>query len=528
MGFGASAVHVAWTLAERGFSVVVLDVGRPPPPTPSVPEEDFLGLLASLESPERYFLGSRLEGATLPGGDDEYYGFPPHREYIFEPHRRFEIEARGFEPLVSFARGGLAEAWTGGCFPFNDAELEDFPFGYAELEPYYTKIAERIGVTGDDDDLTRFTPFHRGLSTPVPLDEHSERLLAAYARHRSRLKRAGVFLGRSRSAVLTTQKGARKACAQLGRCLWGCPRDALWTPSLALPDLLRHGVEYRPGVLVQRFEFDESGRIQTLVLEPASGGPAEKIPVELVVLAAGTLASSKIVLESVSHQGQPWTLSGLMDNRQILVPFVNLRMIGQRYDPERYQYHQLAMGFSNPSPKTYVHALLTTLKTAMIHPIVQSMPFDLRTGLAVFANVHAALGLLNVNLHDTRRSDCQVTLAPSSSAGSRLVVSYSSAPDERERIREALRRARQALLWLGCVVPPGMAHERPMGASVHYAGLIPMSQSGESKTTRPDGRSADFPNLYLADGTSFPFLPAKNITFTLMANAARIGDTIPS
>ena len=44
-------------------------------------------------------------------------------------------------------------------------------------------------------------------------------------------------------------------------------------------------------------------------------------------------------------------------------------------------------------------------------------------------------------------------------------------------------------------------------------------------TTSRDGRSRDFDNLFFVDGTTFPFLPAKNLTFTLMANAARIADT---
>ena len=30
------------------------------------------------------------------------------------------------------------------------------------------------------------------------------------------------------------------------------------------------------------------------------------------------------------------------------------------------------------------------------------------------------------------------------------------------------------------------------------------------------------PGVWLADGATFPFLPAKNITFTLMANAVRV------
>jgi len=61
-----------------------------------------------------------------------------------------------------------------------------------------------------------------------------------------------------------------------------------------------------------------------------------------------------------------------------------------------------------------------------------------------------------------------------------------------------------------------------MGASVHYAGTIPMQRDRAPHTTNPNGRSHDYPNLVLADGATFPFLPAKNLTFTLMANAVRI------
>ena len=38
-----------------------------------------------------------------------------------------------------------------------------------------------------------------------------------------------------------------------------------------------------------------------------------------------------------------------------------------------------------------------------------------------------------------------------------------------------MRRVRKALGKLGCLVPPGMSYVRPMGASVHYAGTLPMS-----------------------------------------------------
>jgi hypothetical protein len=37
-----------------------------------------------------------------------------------------------------------------------------------------------------------------------------------------------------------------------------------------------------------------------------------------------------------------------------------------------------------------------------------------------------------------------------------------------------LKRYRSFLWQLGCVAPPSMTRSRPMGASVHYAGTLPM------------------------------------------------------
>ena len=74
------------------------------------------------------------------------------------------------------------------------------------------------------------------------------------------------------------------------------------------------------------------------------------------------------------------------------------------------------------------------------------------------------------------------------------------------------------------MVAPGMSHVRPMGASVHYAGTLPMTREPAPWTTDENCHSRDFKNVYLVDGSTFPFLPAKNLTLTLMANAVRVAE----
>jgi choline dehydrogenase-like flavoprotein len=63
-----------------------------------------------------------------------------------------------------------------------------------------------------------------------------------------------------------------------------------------------------------------------------------------------------------------------------------------------------------------------------------------------------------------------------------------------------------------------------MGASVHYAGTLPIAEQKTPYTASKYSQSHDFPNLYFVDGTTFPFLPAKQLTFTMMANAVRVAE----
>ncbi len=527
IGSGASGVHFALSLLDKGYEVVMLDVGLAKPPAVN-PEDDFNGLKTSLSDPARYFLGSRFEAVVHPGSEGEYYGFPPHKDYIFSQPDSFRWEARGFAPLLSFAQGGLAETWTGGVYPLNAAELREFPFDFEEIAPCYGEVARRIGVSGAIDDLARFYPVHDHLLEPLRLDGHSRLLLATYEKRKSFLNRElKCFFGRSRVAALSRDLNGRKGCSYTGRCLWGCPTGAFYTPSLTLDQCRRYpNFKYLPGALVSHFKFDAARRVTSVVTEPFGESGECEIEADHFALAAGTLSSSKIFMDSIQKAtGEVIKLTGLMDNRQILIPFINPGMIGEHYDPASYQYHQIAMGVEGQKPGEYFHGLITTLKTALAHPILQNIPLDLRTALSIFRNLRAGLGVLNLNFPDYRRESNFVTLDVDERTGrSKLVINYAPPADEPERLRRIVKIVKKALWKLGCFAPPGMMHVRPMGASVHYAGTIPMSKTPATYTTSADGRSHDFDNLYFADGTTFPALPAKNLTFALMANAVRMAE----
>jgi choline dehydrogenase-like flavoprotein len=482
---------------------------------PARPSDSLVGLKRNLPDPVAYFLGPNYESLVLPGHAGEYYAFPPSKEHVFRTRGEPEFRADGFAPLYSFARGGLAEVWTAGCYPFDDRDLHDFPFGYSALEPYYSLIAERVGVSGTEDDLTATFPLHGGLQEPLKADVHSTELLEAYRRNREYLNRKlGCIMGRARLAVLSRDFDGRQTCNYSGRCLWGCPRLALYTPSITLSRCQQFpNFKYLGNLYADHFRTDSTGRVRGLIAQTANGAEHE-VPATTLVLAAGTLGSAKIFLTSMYRDsGHVPELRGIMDNRQILMPFVNLRMLGRQWSPDTYQYHQVAMAVNVNGE--LIHGLITTLKTALIHPLVQTLPFDLASSISVFRGIHGALGLININFPDHRRDENYLSLDSSG----RLLIHYRPAAGEPERLRQTIRAFRKILRKLGCFAPKQMIHVRPMGASVHYAGTFPMGSACDEV-----GASLDVEGVYFADGSTFPSLPAKNLTFTLMANAARIAD----
>lgn len=522
VGSGPSGVHLAKTLVDLGRQVTMLDVGRPRPEA-TLPDADFDGLKERLEDPASYFLGTDGAGIVFPQDRPRYFTHPPSKEYVFSTPNGFQVSTVNFDPLISFAAGGLAEAWTGGSYPLNAAELSNFPIDLETLEPHYAEVVRRIGITAEQDDLDGFNTWFDGYSRPLEPDPHTALLLKRYASKSTKLNnKLGFYLGRSRVAVLGRDRESRRGCDSLGRCLWGCPRLSLYAPSSTLAELRKHpSFRYIDRMFVTHFDYE--GDTVAGITATDTDGKSRHFTAELYALAAGTLCSSKILLDSIYRQtGQTHELKGLMDNSQAIAPFVTLGRLGKPVDTHSYQFHQLALGISRDSPEDYVHGQITTLKAASIHPIVQNIPLSLRAGLDVFRIAHAALGAANVWLPDSRRDENVLTIRPCAEGNVTDLV-LRCVEDPADRFDPVLKVLKRALRRLGCFTPPGMTQRLPRGSSVHYAGTLPMQQSRAPFTCSPDCRSNDFKNLFFADGASFPSLPAKNLTFTLMANAIRVG-----
>lgn len=525
VGSGASGVHYALTVLERGEEVTLLDVGYERPTAP-FPDATYEELKQQLKDPLTDILGPRGEYIVYPSRQSKPYGFPPSKQYVFRQPAGWSMTSRGFDPLVSFARGGLAEAWTGGSYELDARDLAAFPFSLGDLQPHYATVARRIGISAERDDLERFSPFSAGYDPPLPLDSHSAQLLGAYAKHKARVNALGVYMGRSRVAVLTKALGERAACTQLGRCLMGCPRESLYAPSYTLRELQRFPrFRYVPGRLVERVVVDDNGAATGVLARDLTGGTDAMYAGDRVVLAAGALATSRIYLSTLQHEsGVAPELDGLMDNRHVMMPFVTFSRVGRDVEIASYQFHHLALGMRGATPGNDVHGQITALKGAQVHPIVSTLPFDFKTALAVFGRVRAALGIANFWLADTRRKENVAHLRVAEDGRHQLILTYGDDQSDMGRTRDAITAIQKALRIVGAIAPKSQIAVLPRGSSVHYAGTLPMTAEERPHSCRADGSLRGFERLFAVDGAGFSSLPAKNITFTLMANAVRIAD----
>ncbi len=509
----------------------MLDVGYAPAREQPAPQAAYRALKDTLDDPVAYFVGERVGGVVYPGPVTKHFGIPPSKGYVFARPPTFALSTTGFDPMISFARGGLAETWTAGCYELSDHDLAAFPISFTDLEPYYAEVSRRIGVSGERDDIARFSPFTASYLDALPLDAHSRRLLEHYGAERERLQREfGFHMGRSRVATLSRDHAGRMACSGLGRCLWGCPTGSLYAPSMTLRECLAWTqFQYFSGYEVRYFDYDAAGRVTRVVARTATDAGAREFSADVIVLAAGALGTSRIYLASVSRrERRQISLGGLMDNPHAVMPFVTPAHLGSTMVPDSYQFHLLALALEGDGGAQAAHGQITTLRAAAVHPIVQSLPLDLRRSLTTFRRLRAALGVANVWAPGVRRAENAVTVRPGDSGRDVLEIQCRGDADSDRAVRTAITRVRRALSRLGCVAPRALTQVLPLGSSAHYAGTLPMSTDEHEHTCSADGRVRGFENLIVADGAAFPGLPAKNLTFTLMANASRLADRLGS
>jgi choline dehydrogenase-like flavoprotein len=173
----------------------------------------------------------------------------------------------------------------------------DWPISYDDLSPYYDRIAQDVGISGDAAAERRWYPVGKDYPMP-PLKTFraAEIFSKAFASR-------GIPLAPMPTAINSTEYRGRPACVNCGWCDVGCAIGAAASPLVNhLPEARKHGAEVRPFSYVTRVLTNPSGDRVTGVEYYDDRREQHVQPAGVVVLAAYSAEVPRIMFNSATEK----------------------------------------------------------------------------------------------------------------------------------------------------------------------------------------------------------------------------------
>ncbi|MDJ0796159.1 MAG: GMC family oxidoreductase [Calothrix sp. MO_167.B12] len=173
---------------------------------------------------------------------------------------------------------------------------EDWPITYDDIEAYYSKAEEFLGVSGTDAD----NPFAPRRSKPYPLPpfelSYQDQIFA------EKLKAKGIILHSTPQARTRLKYGDRPACDNYGPCQV-CPNGARYSPNYHLQLAKKTGkCKVHANVTVRRIITDKSGRATGIVYQQNNQAKQKEHAAKVVIIAANAIESPRLLLLSKNEQ----------------------------------------------------------------------------------------------------------------------------------------------------------------------------------------------------------------------------------
>jgi choline dehydrogenase-like flavoprotein len=393
-----------------------------------------------------------------------------------------------------------------------------WPFGYDELEPWYTRAEQVIGVAGETGDDATEPPRRAAYPRPAgALSPTSRRIWQA-------ARQLGLRPFRLPLAFNHAQTAERRACDACGTCdQFACALGAKNDLATAvLPHLLSRGLALCRRTVAVRL-VARSGRVREVECVDRDSGRRTRIAASLFVLAAGALASPHLILASGLERHSP--ARGAVG--RYLMRHWNAVVAGvfpRRPDPEGQFHKQVGIHdfyFGHPAVAEPAGKLggLQQLATPPWALVKEHLP----PGLSAFLEplLPRITGLLAI-AEDQPRVDNGVALAPSGHDRfglPQLLVTHRYSARDAAAGRALVDQARRVLHRAGAWIT--RVHE--IRSFSHAVGTLRMGTDPTTAPVDPEGRFRGLENLYVTDASVFPTSAAVNPSLTIAACALRVG-----
>ncbi len=498
IGTGAGGGTLANELAQKGISVVALEAGGRHLPQDYLNDEwPSFGQLAWTDM------------RTTSGSWRVATDFPNLPAWIVK------------------AVGGSTVHWAGASLRFQEhefkvkseygeiegANLLDWPITLADLEPYYDKAEDKLGVTR--------TNGIEGLP-----ENNNFKVMKAGA---DKLGYKDCHTGRM--AINSKPWKGRASCQQLGFCFQGCKMGAKWSSAYTeIPFGEATGnLEVREHAHVLKIEHDDSGMI-TGVLYADKDGNQHLQKCRIACVAGNSIESPRILLNSASslfpdglanssgqvgknymrhmtgsvyasfenpvHMYRGTTMAGIITDESINDP---ARGFVGGYEMETLSIGPAFMAaFLNPGAwgREFSAAMDTYSHMAGMWLVGEDMPQE--TNAITLSEEKDHLGMPVANVH------------------------FDDHPNDIAMRNHAYQQGKAVYDAVGAT----QTHPTPPYPSTHNMGTNRMSENAGDGVVNKWGQSHDIPNLFVSDGSQFTTGAAENPTLTIVTLAIRQADYI--
>lgn len=524
VGSGAAGGAVAKELSTAGFSVIVLEQG------PYLRAKDF----------HHDEIGARFLHALTND--------PKRQPTTF---RKTEADVAKVQPAVGYGRqvGGGTVHFTANYWRLHEidfmersrwggvpgATLEDWPITYADLEPYYTKADEEVGVSG----LAGANPFDAPRSKPYPLPPmpvKSSGVLFARA-----AKKLGLHPYPAPLAILSRPYRGRSGCMHCGFCQWfGCEFGAKSSTLASLiPMAERTGrCEIRAESYVRKIEVDGSGRVNGAIYFDRNRREVFQRAKAVVVCANGAETPRLLLMSKSSSFPHGLANSNGMVGKNLM--FNNGSSCTGLFEHPLNEYKSVQVtrvlqDFYDSDPKRGFWGgggIDARFGQSPIMFALNGLPPDMpRWGVEwknAVAHYYPRMMRLSAQISCLAVEQNSISLDPKIKDDWGLPairVTFKNHPDDLKGAEFFIAREKEILEAAGALKIWSSPVEE-VTSSVHLMGTCRMGNDPKTSVVDRWNRAHDVPNLFLVDGSSMVTSGRQQPTFTIQALGYRAAEHI--
>ncbi|OFX80254.1 MAG: hypothetical protein A2X12_04165 [Bacteroidetes bacterium GWE2_29_8] len=520
IGSGPTGAEVARTISDAGKHATMIDVGINAEQADNT-DNDFLSIRENYTNQKDLFLGKFYE--SVPWGDIKTGAqLTPNRKFIIDLVDIITpIISSNFFPMESLAYGGLGSGWGLGCYSYSKSEIEQIGLNYNLMNDAYNNLAKYVGIASPDGDAFKYCMNNSQYLLPkLKMDNSISKLYDIYLKKREELNNKGLFMGFPPLAIITENHNDRNKCNYFDMDFYTDVNKHSYRPWLTTNKLIEKGsLNYISNHLVIDFKQDADGIVS---VNTTNIKTLAKVTYKCrkLIIASGALGTARILLRSFKDK---LSRLSLLSNDYTYMPCLNLKMLGKPLEQFKTSMAQAVM-FYDPTQKNEnpVSIALFTYRSLLLYKLIKESPLNFKDGLSIMNFLQSAFVIAGIHHPDSESSKkyCNLVKNDNQYTSDALFVSFSQKKEIMQRDNDNEKKLMSLMRKLYCF--PIKRIKAGNGSSIHYAGILPFNTSNNGVILNEKGNINISNNVYIADGSGFKYLPAKGITFTLMANAHNV------